>query len=43
MKKFMKQFEGLVLTSRGEWGFVLIVGVVFFGSLVGTDYLARVA
>lgn len=42
MKKFMKQFEGLRLTSRGEWVAVFVVGLLFWGSLWGAYELGGV-
>ncbi|KUM31857.1 hypothetical protein AQ436_01695 [Arthrobacter sp. EpRS66] len=43
MKKFMKQFEGLRLTERGDTMFVLMIGVLFFGTLVAADFIGSVA
>jgi len=43
MKKFMKQFEGLRVTERGDAMFVLMVGVVFFGTLLVADFIGGVA
>lgn len=43
MKKFMKQFEGLRLTSRGEWVFVLSFAFACGGTVLLTDALGRVA
>ncbi|MFJ2619727.1 hypothetical protein [Glutamicibacter sp. NPDC087344] len=43
MKKFMKQFEGLQLTSRGQWVSVILVGLVFWGSLWGAYEVGGVA
>lgn len=43
MKKFMKQFEGLRLTSRGEWVFVLsfLFGCGF--TVLAADFYGGVA
>lgn len=43
MKKFMKQFEGLRLTERGDTMFVLMFGVLFFGGLLVADYFGGAA
>ncbi|MBM7767321.1 hypothetical protein [Glutamicibacter nicotianae] len=43
MKKFMKQFEGLRLTERGDTTFVLMIGVAFFGTLLAADFVGGVA
>lgn len=43
MKKFMKQFEGLQLTSRGQWLSVFVFGLVFWGSLWGAYEMGGVA
>lgn len=43
MKKFMKQFEGLRLTSRGEWVFVLSFAFACGGTVLAADFVGGVA
>ncbi|WP_255165577.1 hypothetical protein [Glutamicibacter mishrai] len=43
MKKFMKQFEGLRVTERGDTVLMWMLGVLFVGSLLGADFLGGVA
>lgn len=43
MKKFLKQFEGLRLTERGDTVLVLVFGSAFWGSLLAVDAVGRVS
>lgn len=43
MKKFMKQFEGLRVTERGDTVLMLMFSIAFVGILLGADFAGGVA